>query len=99
MDEVTSFPQLCGTLLRKEVTVTYVDPITREPSQRPQHLRQTDIPAREGDSGGSVFDGSHALGLIAAQTGEGVPPSYFQPIERALNAVGGYTIVTREPRG
>ncbi len=56
-------------------------------------LIQTDVCAEPGDSGGPLFDGSKALGLLSGGSGSCglLSPSkvtYYQPVQAALDAYG-----------
>ncbi|EHR48953.1 Alpha-lytic protease proenzyme [Saccharomonospora marina XMU15] len=68
----------CGVVQATNVTVNY--------SQGAVHqLIQTSASVNSGDSGGSLFAGSTALGITS---GMGGGSSFFQPVVEALNAYG-----------
>lgn len=73
-----------------------------------ENLREADFVAQPGDSGGPVFSGTEALGIIIAGEPATDPdrgfeyskaPSLYHEIESAQSAVGGYTVLTRIPGG
>jgi len=51
---------------------------------------QTNVCAEPGDSGGSLFDGSKALGLTSGGSGDCTSggTTFFQPVQEALNTYG-----------
>jgi streptogrisin D len=53
-------------------------------------LIQTDVCAEPGDSGGSLFDGSSAIGLTSGGSGDCTSggETFFQPVTAALSATG-----------
>ncbi|MEU0074482.1 S1 family peptidase [Streptomyces sp. NPDC006332] len=53
-------------------------------------LIQTDVCAEPGDSGGSLFSGSNAIGLTSGGSGDCTSggETFFQPVTEALSAVG-----------
>lgn len=53
-------------------------------------LIQTDVCAEPGDSGGSLFDGSTAIGLTSGGSGDCTSggETFFQPVTEALSAFG-----------
>jgi hypothetical protein len=74
----------CGTVQATNVTVTYAE------GQVFQTV-QTDVCTQPGDSGGSWFSGSTAIGITSGGTiggcGAGFQ-SFFQPVTEALAAYG-----------
>lgn len=75
----------CGSILAYNTTVNY-------PSGTVSGLIETDVCTKGGDSGGPLFDGSTAVGLVSGGTNIGCSSSsfraYFQPVEEALAAYG-----------
>jgi hypothetical protein len=73
----------CGTVLAINVTVNYAEGTVTG-------LIKTNICSEAGDSGGTLFDGTTALGVSSGGTGNcssgGI--TYFQPITEALAAYG-----------
>jgi streptogrisin D len=53
-------------------------------------LIQTDVCAEPGDSGGSLFSGSTAIGLTSGGSGDCASggETFFQPVTEALSAFG-----------
>jgi hypothetical protein len=53
-------------------------------------LIKTNVCAEGGDSGGSLFDGTKAIGLTSGGSGNCTSggTTYFQPVVEALNAYG-----------
>ena len=53
-------------------------------------LIRTDVCAEQGDSGGSLYSGSRAIGLTSGGTGNcrSGGTTYFQPVAEALKAYG-----------
>lgn len=53
-------------------------------------LIQTDVCAEPGDSGGSLFSGSNAIGLTSGGSGDCTSggETFFQPVTEALSATG-----------
>ena len=74
----------CGTVQATNVTVTYAE-------GQVSGLVQTDVCTQPGDSGGSWFSGSTAIGMTSGGTiggcGAGFQ-SFFQPVTEALAAYG-----------
>lgn len=68
----------CGVVQATNVTVNY-------PQGAVHQLIQTSASVNSGDSGGSLFAGSTALGITS---GMGGGSSFFQPVVEALNAYG-----------
>ncbi|MFJ9406664.1 S1 family peptidase [Streptomyces sp. NPDC101393] len=70
-----------GTVTGLNASVTY-------PEGRVNGLIQTNVCAQPGDSGGSLFSGSAALGLTSGGSGDCTSggTTYFQPVVEALNA-------------
>lgn len=72
-----------GTVTALDVTVNY-------PEGKVSGLVKTDVCAENGDSGGPLFDGTAAIGLLSGGKGDctagGV--SYYQPVQPALEAFG-----------
>jgi streptogrisin D len=75
----------CGQVRRYNVTVRYPQGVV-------SGLTETDVCTQAGDSGGPLFAGSQAQGIVSGgTTGEGCGPglrSYFQPVDEALSAYG-----------
>lgn len=75
----------CGTIRGYDATVDY-------PSGKVSGLIETDICSQGGDSGGALFDGGTAVGVVSGGTDTGCSSSsfrsYFQPVEEALDAYG-----------
>jgi len=73
-----------GSVQRLNVTVHYSDGSTVN------GLIQTNVCAEPGDSGGSLYDGSKALGLTSGGSGNCSTggTTFFQPVQEALNAFG-----------
>jgi streptogrisin D len=72
-----------GTVLGLNATVNYAEGTVFG-------LIDTDVCAEPGDSGGSLFDGSTALGLTSGGSGNcsSGGETFFQPVPAALNAYG-----------
>jgi streptogrisin D len=72
-----------GTVQATNATVTYPDGTVTG-------LIQTSVCAEGGDSGGSLFDGTTALGLTSGGTGNCSTggTTYYQPVTEALSAYG-----------
>jgi Alpha-lytic protease prodomain/Trypsin len=72
-----------GTVLATNVSVTY-------PEGRVDGLIQTDVCAEPGDSGGSLFSGSDALGLTSGGSGNCSfgGQTFFQPVTEPLSVYG-----------
>jgi streptogrisin D len=74
-----------GRVTRLNATVTY------QGSGSVGGLIQTTVCAEPGDSGGSLYAGSSALGLTSGGSGNcrgGSPQTFFQPVTEALGAYG-----------
>ncbi len=75
----------CGYVLRKNATVWYG-------FQRVRELIETDLCSQPGDSGGPLFAGGQAQGLVSGGTNAGCDASgfrsYYQPIGEVLSAYG-----------
>jgi streptogrisin D len=75
----------CGQVRRYNVTVSYPQGVV-------SGLTETDVCTQAGDSGGPLFAGGEAQGMVSGgTTGEGCGPSfrsYFQPVDEALSAYG-----------
>jgi streptogrisin D len=69
-----------GTVLAVDVSVTY-------PEGTVDGLIETDVCAEPGDSGGSLFSGSDAIGLTSGGSGNCTfgGMTYFQPVTEALS--------------
>jgi streptogrisin D len=72
-----------GTVLATDVSVTY-------PEGTVDGLIETDVCAEPGDSGGSLFSGSDAIGLTSGGSGDcgSGGMTYFQPVTEPLSAYG-----------
>jgi streptogrisin D len=72
-----------GTVLATDVSVTY-------PEGTVDGLIETDVCAEPGDSGGSLFSGSDAIGLTSGGSGNCTfgGMTYFQPVTEALSVYG-----------
>jgi streptogrisin D len=72
-----------GTVQALNATVNYAEGTVRG-------LIKTNVCAEGGDSGGSLFDGTKALGLTSGGSGNcrSGGTTYFQPVTEALNAYG-----------
>lgn len=72
-----------GTVTATDASVTYEEGTV-------DGLIDTDVCAEPGDSGGSLFDGSTALGLTSGGSGDcsGGGETFFQPVPAALSALG-----------
>jgi streptogrisin D len=72
-----------GTVLATNVSVTY-------PQGRVDGLIQTDVCAEPGDSGGSLFSGSDAIGLTSGGSGNCSfgGQTFFQPVTEPLSVYG-----------
>jgi streptogrisin D len=75
----------CGTVLATGVTVTYAEGSVYD-------TVQTNVCTQPGDSGGSWFSGSTAIGITSGGTIGGCDQagfqSFFQPVTEALSAYG-----------
>lgn len=76
---------LCGRVLRYNATVRYAEETVRQ-------MIETNVCTQPGDSGGALFAGSQAQGVVSggsiAGCGASGFRSYFQPINEALNTYG-----------
>lgn len=72
-----------GSVVALDVSVTY-------PEGTVNGLIQTDVCAEPGDSGGSLFAGSDALGLTSGGSGDcsGGGETFFAPVPKALSDFG-----------
>jgi streptogrisin D len=72
-----------GTVQATNVTVTYPDGTVTG-------MIQTNVCGDHGDSGGSLFDGSTALGLTSGGSGNCTTggTTFYQPVTKALSAYG-----------
>ncbi len=72
-----------GTVLATDVSVTYPDGTV-------DGLIETDVCAEPGDSGGSLYTGSTALGLTSGGSGNCTTggTTFYQPAREAANAYG-----------
>ncbi|MFI5955677.1 trypsin-like serine protease [Cryptosporangium sp. NPDC051539] len=81
----------CGTVEAYDTTVVY-------PEGQVRGLTQTDVCTQPGDSGGALFAGDQAQGLVSGGTnGECDTPgfvSFFQPIDEVLQDTG-LQLITR----
>jgi streptogrisin D len=75
-----------GTVTGLDVTVNYAG----SPGGTVNGLIQTDVCAEPGDSGGSLFSGSTAVGLTSGGSGDCTSggETFFQPVTDALSAFG-----------
>jgi streptogrisin D len=75
----------CGRVLRYNATVRYAEGTVRQ-------MIETNVCTQPGDSGGALFAGSQAQGVVSggsiAGCGASGFRSYFQPVNEALNTYG-----------
>ncbi|MER6537858.1 S1 family peptidase [Streptomyces sp900105755] len=71
-------------------TVTGLDATVNYSEGTVSGLIQTDVCAEPGDSGGSLFSGSNAIGLTSGGSGDCTSggETFFQPVTEALSATG-----------
>ncbi|GCB50623.1 hypothetical protein SNL152K_7968 [Streptomyces sp. NL15-2K] len=71
-------------------TVTGLDATVNYQEGTVSGLIQTDVCAEPGDSGGSLFSGSNAIGLTSGGSGDCTSggETFFQPVTEALSATG-----------
>ncbi|WP_406434115.1 S1 family peptidase [Streptomyces sp. NBC_00631] len=71
-------------------TVTGLDATVNYSEGTVSGLIQTDVCAEPGDSGGSLFSGSNAIGLTSGGSGDCTSggETFFQPVTEALTATG-----------